>query len=177
MADDREFLSWSDFGVAVDDLARQVVASGYEPDVVLTIARGGLALGMGLGYALDVKNLSTVNVEFYTGVEERLPVPIMLPPTPAAVDLEGLRVLIVDDVADTGLTLAHVQEFVADHVAEARTAVVYEKPHSVVKPDYAWKKTELWIDFCWSSKAPLVSRRGRSTEPHEGTRGPAATVR
>ena len=77
-----------------------------------SIARGGLGLGMGLGYALDVKNLSAVNVEFYTGVDERLDVPIMLPPTPAAVDLAGLKVLIADDVADTGKTLELVREFV-----------------------------------------------------------------
>jgi hypoxanthine phosphoribosyltransferase len=160
VSEEREILTWEDFGTAVDALAHQVVDSGFEPDVVLTIARGGLALGMGLGYALDVKNLSTVNVEFYTGVNERLPVPIMLPPTPPVVDLEGLKVLIADDVADTGLTLEHVQNFVGGHVAEARTAVVYEKPRSVVKPDYVWKRTDLWIDFAWSAKPPLVNRQG-----------------
>jgi hypoxanthine phosphoribosyltransferase len=160
VSEQRETLTWDDFGTAVDALARQVVESDFEPDVILSIARGGLALGMGLGYALDVKNLSAVNVEFYTGVNERLPVPIMLPPTPAVVDLEGLKVLIADDVADTGLTLAHVQEFIAGHVAEARTAVVYEKPRSVVKPDYVWKRTDLWIDFAWSAAGPLVNRNG-----------------
>ena len=70
-----------------------------------------------------MKNLSVINVEFYTGVDQRLDVPIMLPPTPAAVDLSGMRVLIADDVADTGGTLELVHEFCADHVAEARTAV------------------------------------------------------
>ena len=60
----------------------------------------------------------------------------MLPPTPAAIDLSGLKVLIADDVADTGRTLELVHEFCADHVAEARTAVIYEKPQSVIKPDY-----------------------------------------
>ena len=157
----REVLSWSTFGdVVVPSLARQVVESGYEPDLVLSIARGGLALGMGLGYALDVKNLSAVNVEFYTGVDSRLPVPIMLPPTPDAIDLQGLKVLIADDIADTGLTLVHVQEFIADHVAEARTAVVFEKPRSVVKADYVWKSTDLWVDFPWSAEPPLVNTSG-----------------
>ena len=125
---EREVLSYELFGTAVRELAGQVVESGYEPDLVLAIARGGLGLAMGLGYALDVKNLSAVNVEFYTGVDERLDVPIMLPPTPAAVDLAGLKVLIADDVADTGHTLESVRAFCADHVAEARIAVIYEKP-------------------------------------------------
>ena len=108
--DEREILTYELFGTAVRELAQQVVDNGYEPDLVLSIARGGLGLGMGLGYALDVKNLSAVNVEFYTGVDERLDVPIMLPPTPAAVDLAGLKVLIADDVADTGKTLEIVRD-------------------------------------------------------------------
>src|SRR3954447_6611599 len=155
---DRETLTWEAFGVSVHDLAQQVVDSGYRPDLILSIARGGLGLGMGLGYALDVKNLSAVNVEFYTGVNERLDVPIMLPPTPAAVDLAGLRILIADDVADTGRTLEVVRDFVADQVAEARTAVIYEKPWTVIRPEYVWRHTDAWIDFPWSAAAPLVQR-------------------
>lgn len=160
MADEREILTYDLFGTAVRELAQQVVDSAYEPDLVLSIARGGLGLGMGLGYALDVKNLSAVNVEFYIGVDQRLDVPIMLPPTPRAVDLSGLKVLIADDVADSGRTLEIVQEFCADHVAEARTAVIYEKPRTVVRADYVWRRTDRWINFPWSSEPPLVDRRG-----------------
>jgi len=158
VADEREILTYDLFGTAVRDLAQQVVDDGYEPDLVLAIARGGLGLAMGLGYALDVKNLSAVNVEFYTGVDQRLDVPIMLPPTPAAVDLSGLKVLIADDVADTGRTLELVHEFCEGHVAEARTVVIYDKPHSVIKPDYAWRRTTRWINFPWSTQPPLVTR-------------------
>jgi hypoxanthine phosphoribosyltransferase len=157
---EREVLTYEQFGIAVRELGQQVVDSGYEPDLVLAIARGGLGLAMGLGYALDVKNLSAVNVEFYTGVDQRLELPVMLPPTPKAVDLSGLRVLIVDDVADTGHTLVSVQEFCADHVAEARSAVIYEKPHTVVHADYVWRRTDRWIEFPWSTQPPLVDRRG-----------------
>jgi hypoxanthine phosphoribosyltransferase len=160
VAAEREILTYELFGTAVRELAQQVVDSGYEPDLVLSVARGGLGLGMGLGYALDVKNLSAVNVEFYTGVDERLDVPIMLPPTPDVVDLAGLRVLIADDVADTGKTLEIVRDFCADHVAEARMAVIYEKPWTVVRAEYVWRRTERWIDFPWSAEPPLVDRGG-----------------
>ncbi|WP_232524654.1 phosphoribosyltransferase [Nocardioides mangrovicus] len=153
---EREVLSYEQFGTAVDQIARQVADSGFRPDVVLGIARGGLGLAMGLGYALGVKNLSTVNVEFYTGVDERLDMPVMLPPTPAAVDLAGLNVLIADDVADTGRTIELVRDFFAGHVAETRVAVVYEKPTTIVRPDYAWRTTDAWIDFPWSSTPALA---------------------
>lgn len=156
----REILTYEQFGTSVRDLAQQVVDDGFEPDIVLAIARGGLGLAMGLGYALDVKNLSAVNVEFYTGVDQRLDVPIMLPPTPAAVELSGMKVLIADDVADTGKTLEIVRDFFADHVAEARMAVIYEKPWTVIHADYVWRRTEAWIDFPWSAQPPLVHRQG-----------------
>lgn len=80
----------------------------------------------------------------------------MLPPTPDVVDFSGLRVLIADDVADTGKTPEAVRAFCADHVAEARVAVIYEKSHSIVKPDYAWRRTDAWIDFPWSCQPPVA---------------------
>jgi hypoxanthine phosphoribosyltransferase len=156
VSDEHEVLTYDAFGTACRELAQEVADDGYRPDMVLAIARGGLGLGMGLGYALAVKNLSVVNVEFYTGIDQRLEVPIMLPPTPAAVDLSGMKILIADDVADTGRTLEIVHEFVADHVAESRTAVIYAKPHSVIDPDYVWRRTGRWIDFPWSVLPPVV---------------------
>ena len=107
--EERERLSWTEFGHASRVLARQVADDGYEPDLILSVARGGLLVGAALGYALDVKNAWTMNVEFYTGVDERLDVPMILPPVPDLVDLETARVLIADDVADTGETLRLVQ--------------------------------------------------------------------
>ena len=136
MSSEREVLTYDLFGTATRELAQEVADSGFRPDMILAIARGGLALGMGLGYALAVKNISVVNVEFYTGVDQRLDVQIMLPPTPAAVEMSGLTVLVADDVADTGRTLELVHAFCEGHVAEVRTVVIYEKPQSVIRPDY-----------------------------------------
>jgi len=154
-ATERERLSWAEFGTAARELARQVADDGYEPDLVLAVARGGLLVGAALGYALDVKNTWTMNVEFYTGVEERLEVPMILPPVPELVDLETARMLIADDVADTGETLRLVKDFCAGKVGEVRTAVLYEKPRSVVKCDYVWRRTDSWIVFPWSAEPPV----------------------
>lgn len=84
VATERERMTWADLGTGSRDLAEQVVASGYEPGLILGIARGGLLISGGLSYALDVKNAFTMNVEFYTGVDERLPVPMLLPPSPTS---------------------------------------------------------------------------------------------
>src|ERR1044071_4498377 len=102
---EREVMSWDDLGAGVRDLAQAVAGDGWVPDMILGIARGGLLVAGALGYALGVKNTFTMNVEFYTGVDERLEMPMILPPVPELVDLEEARVLIADDVADTGRTL------------------------------------------------------------------------
>jgi hypoxanthine phosphoribosyltransferase len=162
-AGERERLGWAEFGEAARELARAVVDDGYRPDLILSVARGGLLVGAALGYALDVKNTWTMNVEFYTGVDERLDVPMILPPVPDLVDLESARMLIADDVADTGETLHLVKDFCAGKVGDVRCAVLYEKPHSTVRCEYVWRRTGLWIDFPWSVEAPVVSALARAT--------------
>lgn len=152
-----EILTWEGFGKAVVELAEQISNGGYEPDVILGIARGGLPLAASLAYSLGVKNLSVLNVEYYTGVDERLDFPVILPSPFDRVDLTGAHLLIVDDVADTGVTLELVHDTVGDTVTDLRTAVLYEKPRSVVHCDYIWREVDGWIDFPWSSKSQLVA--------------------
>ncbi len=157
MSDERERLSWAELGIAARELATLVHEDGYRPDLILSIARGGLLVGAALAYALDVKNTWTMNVEFYTGVDERLDVPMILPPVPELVELESARMLIADDVADTGETLRLVKDFCAGKVAEVRCAVLYEKSRSLVACEYVWRRTDLWIEFPWSVEAPVVA--------------------
>jgi uncharacterized protein len=86
---------------------------------------------------------------------------VMLPPVPSAVDFSAKEVLIADDVADSGRTIELVQSFIADHVDTVRTAVIYQKPQSVISCDYVWKHTDRWINFPWSSQDPVVQRAGQ----------------
>ena len=124
---------------------------------------GGLFAAGSLGYALSVKNLYVMNLEFYTGVDERLDVPVMLPPYLDKLDLADSQILVVDDVADTGHTLKVVHEYCQDVVAETMTAVLYEKPKSLVKCDFVWRRTDRWINFPWSSEPPVATLDGQAT--------------
>lgn len=157
----RENLTYEAFGQAVRDLARTIAGDGFAPDIVLSIARGGVFVAGGLAYALDCKNIHLVNVEFYTGVGTTLDMPVMLAPVPNVIDFSDKKVLIADDVADTGKTLKLVRDFCAEHVAEVRSAVIYEKSQSLVKCDYVWKRTDEWINFPWSVDGPVVRREGQ----------------
>ncbi|NNE74553.1 MAG: phosphoribosyltransferase [Acidimicrobiales bacterium] len=152
----REILDWKSYGHAVADLAQIVADDGFRADLILAIARGGLFVAGSLGYALGIKNLFVMNVEYYTGVDQRLDMPVMLSPYIDVVDLSDQRVLIADDVADTGHTLNLVRDFCLETVADVRSAVLYEKPHSLVKCEYVWKRTSDWIVFPWSDMPPIV---------------------
>jgi hypoxanthine phosphoribosyltransferase len=152
---EREVLTWAGFGEGCRELACGI-ADRYRPDIILAIARGGLFVAGGLGYALSVKNIYLMNVEYYTGINERLPLPVALPPTPQLVDIQDARLLIADDVADTGNTLAYVHDFCRDKVAEVRSAVLYQKPTSMIDCEYVWRRTDRWIDFPWSSQPPVI---------------------
>jgi uncharacterized protein len=152
-----ERMSWPELGTAARELSRTIADDGFEPDLILGIARGGLLVAGALAYSLDVKNTFTMNVEFYTGIDERLPVPMLLPPVPPLVDLHDSRMLIADDVADTGQTLALVKGFCAGQVGEVRVAVLYEKPRSIVASEYVWRRTDRWVVFPWSAEPPVTA--------------------
>jgi len=154
----REVLTWDLFGTAVRQLAQEVVDSGFVPDLVLGIARGGLPFAGGLAYALGAKAVGTLNVEFYTGVDATLDEPVVLPPLLDMDAVTGSTVLVVDDVADSGRTLDLVLRLVQERVTDARSAVIYHKPRSVIRPDYVWRPTDRWIVFPWSAEPPVTRR-------------------
>src|SRR3954452_3390175 len=156
MAAPREVMTWDDLGLGARPLAKEVHAGGQGADAGLGISRGGLLVAGAIAYAIGVKNTATISVEFYTGVDERLELPMLLPPVPDLVDLSSARVLIADDVADTGATLELVHDFCAGRVAEARVAVLYEKSRSTIASEYVWRRTDDWITFPWSADPPVT---------------------
>lgn len=155
--DERESLGWLEFGDAARHLASDVVQTGFVPDVVVAIARGGLLLGGAIAYALDVKSCGALNVEFYTGVDARLPEPVVLAPLLDDASMRGKRVLLVDDVSDSGRTLAMSVEILRASGADVRSVCLYTKPGTVLEPDFFWRKTDRWINFPWSVLPPVTA--------------------
>ena len=152
---DRESFTWEEFGGACRELAEDVAESGFQTDIVVAIARGGMLLAGSLAYALGVKSCGALNVEFYTGVGERLPDPVVLPPMLDEASLAGKRVLLVDDVSDSGRTLAMAVTMLEATGADVRSVVLYTKPGTVHEPAYTWRRTPLWITFPWSALDPV----------------------
>ena len=139
------------------------MAAGWFPDLIVGVARGGLIPAGAIGYAIGVKAMGAINVEFYTDIGQTLDEPIILSPQLDTDSLKGKKVLVVDDVADSGKTLDLVVNFLEETADEVRSAVVYTKPKTIFEPDYSWKKTDKWINFAWSV-LPVITADGSFQE-------------
>ena len=135
---DAEVLPWGEVGAATRELAQRIADDGFVPEVVVAIARGRLLVGGALAYALGVKSCGSINVELYTGIDETLPEPLLLPPHLDGASLHGKRVLLADDVSQSGLTLKPAVEILERMGAEVRSACFSTKPQTVLAPDWSW---------------------------------------
>ncbi|MDY5840904.1 MAG: phosphoribosyltransferase [Corynebacterium camporealensis] len=156
MTAEREDLTWELFGTASRELSQQLVDSGWKPDLIVGVARGGLIPAGAVGYAVGIKAMGAINVEFYTDIGQTLPEPMILNPQLDTESLRGKRVLVVDDVADSGKTLDLVVNLLEETAEEVKSMVIYTKPTTIFEPDFSWKKTDLWINFAWSV-LPVIS--------------------
>lgn len=152
----KEVLTWDRFGEFSRELAARIADGDFFPDIIIAVARGGLLPAGALAYSLGVKLSDAINVEFYTDVHETLPDPVLLAPLLDTEALRDKRLLVVDDVADSGRTLSLVLGLLRRHCADVRSAVIYAKPTSEVDPDFVWRRTDDWIVFPWSAEPPVV---------------------
>ena len=138
-------------------LARKVRASGYRPDIVVAVGRGGYIPGRILCDLLLQNMLTSLKVEHWgMAAQKKEEVVIRFP---LCADVRGKRVLIVDDVTDTGDTLEAVVRYVKGFdPLEVRTAVLQHKEVSRFVPDYfalvcpVWR----WIVYPWALHEDLV---------------------
>ena len=157
-APDREVLTWEGFGGASRELAQQIVESGWIPDLIVAIARGGLIPAGAIAYAMDVKAIGTMNVEFYSGIGETLTEPVLLPPLMDVSAMDGKRVLVVDDVSDSGKTLKMVMD------SSTSTACLWTAP-----PRSAWRPA---APSSTRSRSPSSSRTTCGRTPTSGLTSP-----
>ncbi len=121
----------------------------YAPDALVSVARGGMMLGQFISYGLDLRNIHSVRVEAYDGEERRERATVL-----GHCDLSGAqRVLIVDDIVDSGMTLEALLESLRNAYpqAEFRTAAIFHKPSASLQPDFSVREATEWIDFFWES--------------------------
>jgi len=146
-----EIPSWDVIYELLLNLAEKIRGDGFRPDVIVGVCRGGWPPARVLSDLLENPELANVKVEFYLGVAETKSEPVIT--QPVSVSVKGKRVLVVDDVADTGKSICLVKQHLLEEGAkEVKIATLYYKPWSITKPDYYEKQTSHWIVFPWERK-------------------------
>lgn len=146
-----ELVSWNRFYTLARLLALKIREAGFRPDAVVAIARGGYVPGRILCDFLGVTNLVSIRIEHYLGMRMEKEARIV---HPISADLSSLRVLIVDDLTDSGDTfrvaIAHLRE--SAKPAEIRTAALHFKTVSSFAPDFYARKVVKWrwISYPWA---------------------------
>ncbi len=133
------WVDWEDYHLAIEQLARVVHESGYVFDQALCLARGGLRIGDVFSrlFKVPLAILSTSSYREAAGTV-RGELDIAHGITSTAGPLSG-RILLIDDLVDSGVTLQRVQAHLKEHfpaVSEVRSAVIWYKACSVMRPDY-----------------------------------------
>jgi hypoxanthine phosphoribosyltransferase len=136
------------------NLAEKIRKNGFKPEVIVGVSRGGWPPARVLSDLLGNPNLANVKAEFYLSVAETKGEPALTQPVSTAVS--GMRVLVVDEIADTGESLKLVRAHLFERGAtDVKIATVYYKPWSIIKPDYYEKKTSNWVIFPWETRETI----------------------
>ena len=132
-------------------ITQQIQDSGFKADIIVAISRGGLVPARLLSDSLNVPILYTIRISFYSSVGIRKEKPEVT--QPLDVDIKGKKVLIVDDISDSGKSLVLAKEYVDSlEAGETKTATIHYKPTSVFKPDFFSKTTNAWVVYPWETE-------------------------
>jgi xanthine phosphoribosyltransferase len=119
----------------------------YNPDALVSIARGGLTLGHLISEALGIRKMYTINSIHYDGMQKLQTFDISNIP-----DLgKNNKVVVVDDIVDSGETIVEVLKILQQKYPkiELKVATLFYKPSALVQPDFSVKEADEWIDFFW----------------------------
>jgi len=120
----------------------------FNPDAIIGIARGGLTLAHMLAEGLNIRNVQTLQTQLYDGMQQREDITVI---EHCFFTKEIKKVLIVDDIADSGKTLyevLHILEAKYPHI-QFQTATLFYKRSSVYEPHFWVKEANEWIEFFW----------------------------
>lgn len=138
-----ELLTWHQVDHLSKRLAEKIRASGFEPDIVVAVARGGYVPARLLCDALGLYALESLRIAHYEAGAGKRPEARLC--APLSVDVGGLSLLVVDDCSDTGDTLRLALEYLRGlHPKAIKVAVLHHKTASPIEPDYYGQKVTVW---------------------------------
>ena len=153
-----EIISWQQFDQLCRQLAQIIDRASFRPDIIIAIARGGYMPARILSDHLDIFDLDDIKIEHYQGTKKRRSATVRYP---LSADITGKKVLLVDDVSDSGdsftLAVSHLLEH--GRPAELKTAVLHHKTVSDFTPDFYAEVVDewRWSTYPWAIMEDLRS--------------------
>lgn len=146
-----ELISWGETERLIGRLASHIRESGFTPDVVIAIARGGYIPARLLCDHLNIYQLTSIRISHYLSGAHRSEQAQLV--APLHIDISRAKVLLVDDVDDSGDTLELAQQHLSERQPkQLRIAVLHHKLASSIIPDYYAHKivTWRWLTYPWA---------------------------
>lgn len=139
-------LSWNDIEEAADVLGTQITTSVFRPEILVGITLGGLIPLTLIAKQLKIQEVLTIHAHSYDKKEKKELI-IKYPPS---ADLRGKKVLLIDEIADTGDTLRAISKILTEEYgAVLKTAVLVRKNSCTFATDFSAISTDEWIVFPW----------------------------
>lgn len=149
-----EIPTWNQIYDMLLNQAQKIQSAPYKPDVIVAIARGGLVSARILTDLLETPLFATIQVQFYVDIAQTKEEPTLK--QASTLKANGKKVLLVDDIADTGKSLQFAKNYLQQQgAAQIKTATLYLKPQSITAPDFYEKQTTNWIIFPWDTKETI----------------------
>lgn len=134
-------MDWRSFEKEIRSLGKKIDDDGWSPDAVVAIVRGGVVPAMTLTYRLGVRKFYILKVS-HVGESRRVKGDF-------APDVFEKKVLVVEDMLESGKSLAAAKEYLEHKGAEVKTACLYTMPQSVIVPDFFLKQVPDIVEFPW----------------------------
>ena len=147
-------LSWQQLQNHMFEISLLINQQAIKLDRIITLAKGGWPMTRSLVDLLGVKEVASIGVKFYCGINQRCEKPIIYQQLP--IDIIGEKILLFDDVADTGESLLFVKDYLHSlGIEDIATATIFYKSHSKIKPDFYAKQTSDWIIFPYEGRETI----------------------
>lgn len=138
--------SWNDLDELTLQVAQKVIQSKVKFDLIVALAKGAWPMSRSFLDYTNIKELASLGVKFYSGINERLKKPDIYQNIPTSI--QDKNILVFDDVADTGESLLFAQEYLLKQGAnKVETATLFLKPWSSFVPNFYGTTTDAWIIF------------------------------
>lgn len=138
--------SWNEMNLLTFQVSEQLKKDSFTFNRIVTLAKGGWPMTRSLIDFSGIPEIASIGIKFYSGVNQRYDKPKIYQDIPVSVKDESI--LLFDDVADTGESLIFTKKLLEERGArDVKTATIFYKPHSKLKPDFFAKETSAWIVF------------------------------